>query len=165
MRFSFDQVVEVVPERAVSAYADPRFYEGRPARDHIEVVEVLSHRPAGDGRGVDIEVRFRFTGPVSSAVRAVIDPSKISWVTRTAVHPEDLRTEWEVLPDHYPDRLIGRGTFTFAPAGPASTAVKVDGDLKVRVPIVGRSVERVIVQGLRSYIENEVRTIPDVPWM
>jgi hypothetical protein len=37
----------------------------------------------------------------------------------------------------------------------------VAGDLKVRVPIVGRSVERVIVSGLQAYIADEVARIPD----
>jgi hypothetical protein len=31
----------------------------------------------------------------------------------------------------------------------------------VHVPIVGRSVERVIVSGLARYIEDEVASIPD----
>jgi len=31
----------------------------------------------------------------------------------------------------------------------------------VHVPIVGRSVERVIVSGLREYLEDEVASIPD----
>ena len=48
-----------------------------------------------------------------------------------------------------------------ATEGPAARDVEVEGDLKVRVPIVGRSVERVIVSGLRAYIADEVARIPD----
>ena len=36
----------------------------------------------------------------------------------------------------------------------------MEGDLKVRVPLVGGTVERVIVSGLTSYIEAEVQEIP-----
>ena len=35
----------------------------------------------------------------------------------------------------------------------------MEGELKVRVPIVGRSVERVIVGDLRAYIADEVAGI------
>ncbi|MBV8461917.1 MAG: DUF2505 family protein, partial [Acidimicrobiales bacterium] len=42
------------------------------------------------------------------------------------------------------------------------TVVVVDGELKVHVPIVGRSVERVIVSDLRAYIADEVSSIPDL---
>ncbi len=37
--------------------------------------------------------------------------------------------------------------------------VEVEGELKVRVPIVGRSVEKVIVGDLRAYIADEVAGI------
>ena len=38
----------------------------------------------------------------------------------------------------------------------------VEGDLKVRVPIVGRSVEKVIVTDLHEYITDEVARIADL---
>lgn len=162
MKISIPQTVAVPPARAVAAYGTPAFYEGRPRRDDIEVVEVVRHDDSG--ARILIEVRFAFTGSVSSAVRAVIDPAKMSWVTRTEVNPEEARTAWEVLPDHYPDRLSASGGYRFAPGadGPASTVVAVEGELKVHVPIVGRSVERVIVSDLRAYIEEEVSSIPDL---
>jgi hypothetical protein len=161
VRISVRQPVAVPPARAIAAYGSPAFYEGRPHRDDIEVVEVVRHDDVGSR--ILIEVRFAFTGSVSPAVRAVIDPAKMSWVTRTEVNPDEARTDWVVLPDHYPDRLSASGAYRFAPGadGPASTVVTVEGELKVHVPIVGRSVERVIVTDLRAYIQEEVSSIPD----
>jgi len=148
----------VSPAQAIAAYGSPAFYTGRPERDDIAVLGVVRHDDAGER--VLIEVRFAFTGSLSSAVRAVIDPAKLSWVTRTEVRPAEARTDWVVLPDHYPDRLSASGSYRFAPAGgPDSTAVAVEGDLKVHVPIVGRSVERAIASGLSRYIEDEVASI------
>jgi len=99
---------------------------------------------------------------VSSAVRAVIDPNKMSWITRTEVLLEERRTAFTVLPDHYPDRLTSSGGYRFADGtAPNSAVITVDGQLKVHVPLVGRSVERVIVSGLRSYIANEVASLPE----
>ena len=100
---------------------------------------------------------------MSPAVRAVVDPDKLSWVTRTVVWPAEARSTWEVRPDHYPDRLSARGTYRFEPgeAGSSGTLVLVEGELAVRVPIVGRTVERTIVSGLREYLEDEVASIPD----
>jgi hypothetical protein len=160
VRFAFRQAVAVAPARAVAAYGSPAFYEGRPPRDDIEVVEVVRHE-AGGSR-VLIEVRYAFTGSLSPAVRAVVHPDKMSWITRTEVLAADARTSWVVLPDHYPDRLTAGGEFRFEPGpdGPDTTVVAVDGELKVHVPVVGRSVERVIVSGLKSYLVDEVGTIP-----
>jgi hypothetical protein len=161
VRFTVSQNANVAPQVAVAAYGNPAFYEGRPERDHISVVEVVSHEETGSR--VHIQVRFKFSGSVSGAVRAVIDPNKMSWITRTEVDLDELTTTFQVLPDHYPDRLTSSGYFRFAPggAGADSCVVTVDGEMKVHVPLVGRTVERVIVSGLRSYIGEEVSGLAD----
>jgi hypothetical protein len=159
VKFAIRQAVAVPPARAMAAYGSPAFYEGRAPRDDIAVREVVHHEAAGDR--VLMEVRFAFTGSVSSAVRAVVDPAKMSWVTRTEILPAERRSSWVVLPDHYPDRLSANGTYRFeeGDGGPETTVVEVEGDLKIRVPIVGRSVERVIVGDLQAYIADEVTGI------
>ena len=85
----------------------------------------------------------------------------MSWITQTEVLLAEGRSSWVVLPDHYPDRLSASGTYRFeeGDAGPGTCEVEVEGDLKVRVPIVGRSVEKVIIGGLQAYIADEVAGI------
>jgi hypothetical protein len=163
MKFSIEQSVAVEPAVAAAAYANPAFYEGRPERNNISVLEVVRHERSGDN--VLMEVHFRFSGSVSSAVRAVVDPKKMSWITRSEVDLAALRSNWTILPDHYPDRLTGRGSYIFTPgpSGAGSTTIQIAGELKVHVPLFGGTVERVIVSGLRSYIAGEVEGIPDVP--
>jgi hypothetical protein len=80
------------------------------------------------------------------------------------IYPEESRTSWEVLPDHYAGRLTSAGSHRFrAPDDAAdTTVVSVQGELKVHVPVVGRSVERVIATDLRAYVADEVASIPDV---
>jgi hypothetical protein len=145
----------------MAAYGSPAFYEGRAARDDIAVREVVG-REASEDR-ILLQVRFAFTGSVSPAVRAVVDPGKMSWITQTEILLAEGRSSWVVLPDHYPDRLRASGVYRFeeGDAGPGTCDVEVEGDLKVRVPIVGRSVEKVIVGDLRAYIADEVTGIAD----
>jgi hypothetical protein len=161
VKFAIRQAVAVPPARAMAAYGSPGFYEGRPERDDIAVREVVRHEETADR--ILLEVRLAFIGSVSSAVRAVVDPAKMSWITRTEILLAEARSTWVVLPDHYPDRLSASGTYRFddGEGGPGTTDVEVEGDLKIRVPIVGRSVERVIVSGLRAYIADEVAGIAD----
>jgi hypothetical protein len=143
------------------AYGSPKFYEGRAARDDIAVLEVVGHEASEDR--ILLQVRFAFTGSVSPAVRAVVDPGNMSWITQTEILLAEGRSSWVVLPDHYPDRLSASGVYRFeeGDAGPGTCDVEVEGDLKVRVPIVGRSVEKVIVGDLRAYIADEVTGIAD----
>jgi hypothetical protein len=161
VRFSIGQNVAVAPDAAVAAYADPAFYENRAPSGDITLVEVVGHEDKGDQ--ARIEVRYQFTGNVSSAVRAIIDPAKMSWITRTDIDKGQRSTSFTVLPDHYPDRLDCSGTFTFAPgaSGPDATVITIAGDLKVHVFLVAKTVEQLIVSGLRRYLEAEVATLPD----
>ena len=162
MKFDVEASVAVPPAQAVAAYGTPAFYDGRPVRDDIAVLGVLRHEHTGIQ--VLIDVHYAFKGSVSSAVRAVIDPAKMSWVTRTVIDLERQASTWEVHPDHYPDRLTAAGRHRFMPAdGGAATVIRVEGELKVHVPIVGRTVERVIVSDLRAYVADEVTGIPDLP--
>jgi hypothetical protein len=161
VRFSIDQAVAVAPEVAIAAYANPAFYRDRPPGGDIAILEVTDHEDSGPRARID--VRYRFTGSVSAAVRAIIDPAKMSWVTRTDIDKEARRTSFRVLPDHYPDRLECSGSFRFAPgaAGAGSTALTVEGDLKVRAFLVGRTAEQLIVSGLRAYLVAEAATLPE----
>jgi hypothetical protein len=161
VKFSIGQNVAVTPDAAVAAYGNPAFYEGRSQRDDISIVGVVGHEELGSH--THIAVRYQFTGSVSSAVRAVVDPSRLSWVTRSDIDQEQRCTTFTILPDHYPDRLDCSGTFRFTggATGPESTVITIEGDLRVRVLLVGRTVEQLIVSGLRSYLEAEVSALPD----
>jgi hypothetical protein len=164
VKISFAQAVPVPPARAMAAYATPAFFEGRPPKDHIHVIGVVGHSVDEAAHRAVMEVRFAFRGPVSPAVRRVIDHQKMSWITKTTVFLDENRSEWVVLPEHYPDRLTASGRYVFAADGgdPERTVISVEGDLKVHVPLVGGTVERVIVSGLRSYIADEVTSIADL---
>jgi hypothetical protein len=161
VKFSIGQSVAVAPDAAIAAYGDPSFYERRAPSGDISLVEVVSHEH--DGPDVRIDVRYAFTGSVSSAVRAIVDPAKMSWVTRTEINGEQRRSSFTVLPDHYPDRLVCQGAFRFDEGsnGPDSAVITIEGDLKVHVFLVSRTVEQMIVNGLRSYLAAEVSTLPD----
>jgi hypothetical protein len=161
MKFTVGQSVAVAPDDAVAAYGNHAFYEGRAQRDDISIVEVVGHQESGSH--VHIEVRYRFTGNLSSAVRAVVDPAKLTWVTRTDIDKEQRAASFTVQPDHYPDRLACSGIFRFTDAdtGPAATVITIEGDLKVRAFLVGRAAEQAIVSGLRSYLQAEASTLPD----
>jgi hypothetical protein len=163
VKFATQQSVAVPPSAAMAAYGSPVFYDGRPVRDHIEVLELVRHEDTG--ARILMEIRFAFRGPISPAVQRFIDHNKMTWITRNEIKPDEARADWVVLPDHYPDRLRSGGVYRFEP-GPdgaaTSSTVKIEGDLKVHVPVLGKSVEKVIVSGLRKYFEAEVLTIPDL---
>jgi hypothetical protein len=64
---------------------------------------------------------------------------------------------FELHPDHYGDRFSCRGSYRLVadPADDGATIRTAEGDVKVRAPLVGSSVEKALVSGLREHLEAE----------
>jgi hypothetical protein len=141
----------------IAAYADPLLYPTLVGLPKLGGIEVLDH--GVDGARASLSVRFRFTGDLPSAVTAVIDPVKLTWIQRSRHDLTAGSTAFDLVPDHYPDRLRASGTFAVTAAGAGSRRT-VTGELKVRgVPLMGGRVERAIVDGLGEYLEAEAPAV------
>jgi hypothetical protein len=152
MHFELDQRIAGAPAVVSAAFADPRYYESLGELPKLGTPEVVSHDVDGDV--VSLQVRYRFTGDLSAAVKAVIDPRKLSWVERSTHDLAAQQVTFELLPDHYPDRLRCKGGYRFGPDGDG-TVRHASGDLKVRAALVAGVVEGAIVSGLREHLEAE----------
>ena len=66
---------------------------------------------------------------------------------------------FRMKPDNYADRLRFDGSSRFESAGDGRTRRLADGDVVVRVPLVGRAVEGAVVSGLREHLAAEVEVV------
>lgn len=154
MRFAVTQTFRSPAEAVTAAYADPALYPSLVGLPKLGGVEALTHERDGDH--VLQRIRYRFTGHLPSAVTAVVDPAKLSWVQESDHDLATGTTTFRLLPDHYPDRLRASGTFEVRPAGRVAGASRVvTGELKVRAPLVAGRVEGAIVSGLEEYLAAE----------
>jgi hypothetical protein len=96
-------------------------------------------------------VRYRFVGELSPVVTAIIDPSRLTWVEDTTLDRSTHRTTWEIQPDNYANLLQASGDIALVPTGADTTERRVDADVNVRVPLLGRKAEAAIVSGLREH--------------
>jgi hypothetical protein len=102
-----------------------------------------------------MRVRYRFTGHLNSAVRAAIDPQKLTWVEEADHDLESRNVSFRMIADHYADRFRSSGTYRFDPVGEDATVRNCTGDVEIRMPLVGRRVEAAIVSGLQEHLEAE----------
>ena len=58
-----------------------------------------------DGDQVVLRIRYLFSGDLSSAVTAVLDPKKLTWVDESLHDLVRHVVRFELQPDHYADRL------------------------------------------------------------
>ncbi len=146
MKFEIVQRYAADVDAVQAAYLDADFYAQLTTLPAAGGIEVLSQHVDGDV--VEQEIRFRFRGNLSSAVRAVLDPARLTWVDSSVVDRRAHRTTFRFLPDHYPDRLTCRGVRVLSADGPGRARQVANAELSVRAPLVGGIVERAIVSGL-----------------
>ena len=163
MRFQNEQTIAGPIEAVARIYTDPRFYEVLGEFPKLGKPEVLERRE--EGHVVHLAVRFRFTGILSPAVTAVIDPAKLTWVEES-VHDLTARTVTiRMNPDHYADRLRSSGSVSYESGDDGVTRRLTEGELAVKVPLLmggGRTagvVEQAIVSGLHDHFAAEVGVV------
>jgi len=156
VHFVIDQPIAAARDAVERALRDPAYYEGLGGLPGIGTPEVLARKESGTT--CEVEVRYAFVGDLSSAVRAVIDPAKLTWVIATTFRFDEHTARFTVEPDHYANLLACAGTSRYD-VGSDGTVQHIEGTLEVKVPIVGRSVERGILGGLESHVAAEAGAI------
>lgn len=152
MDFTTTQSFDASAAEVFECYRTARLAGVLPGFGPLSAAEPLSVDER-DGSTV-VRLRYRFVGDLPSAATAVVHPSKLTWVEESTYDHAALRARVRLLPDFYAKKLQASATVVFDDVGTGSTRT-VAGSLKVRVPLVGGQVERVIVNGLVEYLDEE----------
>jgi hypothetical protein len=152
MRFHAEQQFNISVDRLLALFTDPDFYPTLEGLPSISAPEVVEHSSSGDT--VRIDLRMRYIGDLPSAALTFIDPNRLTWVEALAFDLDRRRATTRLLPDHYADRLTCQGVYVFAET-PSGSTRRLEGDLKVRAPLVGGRVEKALVSGLQEHAAAE----------
>lgn len=119
-------------------------------------VTTFDRRPDGSIHRI---VRYRFAGSLPAPVLRVIGGSTVSWDEEGTFDPE--RNEWryEIHPHVMKGRFSCTGRYAFVADGDSTTKRVVAADIRVRVPLVGGRVEKVIADGMKDTFEAEARLL------
>ncbi len=160
MKFTVTADIFDGADRAAQVLADPDFLTSTESEAPIGHPTLVTHDTSGDM--VRIAIRWRFTGDLNSAARAILDPAKLTWIQESRHDLRTRRTEFTIVPDNYADRFSCRGSYVVETGvDPGSAMLRAEGDVRVRVLLVGGQVERVLVDGLRQVLEAQADAIPD----
>ena len=156
MRFTIRQQYAAPLLDVEAAYCSPELLATLATLPKVGGAELLDQRSEGDR--VFQRVRYRFTGELNSAVTAVVDPARLSWVEESTLDRTTHVTTWKIVPDHYGSRLSCRGEFRLSERDGVTTRL-TEAEIKVHFPLVGGRVERAIVSGLEEHAEAEVAAV------
>lgn len=157
MHFNVDQPIAAPVDRVEEALVDPRFYKALASMPNIGDPDVLECTER-DGE-VLLRVRYAFTGELAAPARRVLDPAKLTWVVESTVDRSTNTTAFQMLPDHYANRLTCSGRYTLVGTADDGTIQRMEGDLRVNYPVVGRLAERGIFLGLKENVAQEAAII------
>lgn len=132
---------------------DPAYLASLAALPRLGSPRLLDQQRNGDR--VTQRVRYEFVGELSSSVRKVVDPRRLTWVEASEVVLADRRTVFAIEPDHYEALLVASGEISVAADGDGGSTRLAVGEVKVRVPLVSGKVERAIVSGLQDHAAAE----------
>lgn len=156
MRFTVEQRFGTGADETARAFTEPELYAGFAALPKVSVPDVLACDRDGDL--VRLRIRYRFAGQLSSAARAVIDPSKLTWVDESVHDLAARRVRFTLRPDHYGDRFRGSGDYRIEPVGDGCRR-HATIDVEVSARFVGGAVERAIASGLREHLADETEVV------
>ncbi len=132
----------ITPEAAWALFESPEYRQRLNERAQISQ-EVLDEAPRAGGRilrRLRTEPERELPGMVSSLLGA----SKLSYVQENELDPAARRIDWTVKLEVLTDKVDVSGSTVLEPT-PTGCRRVVDGDIRVRVMLVGGQIEKAVV--------------------
>jgi Protein of unknown function (DUF2505) len=134
-----------------AAMGDPAFYAALRLPD-VEPPELVSR--TADGMRVDVSVRFTYTGKLDPIARRIVGHDQVSWVQQLQIDPVAASAALQVVPAVGMVPVTCTGTFTLTAEGDGCVR-SLDGDLRIKVPIIGSRAEKSLAPGILRRLDIE----------
>ncbi len=138
-----------------AAMGDPAFYAELRLPD-VEPPELVSRE--ADGERVDVHVRFTYTGKLDPIARRIVGHDHVSWVQQLQIDPSTASAALQVVPAVGMVPVTCTGTFTLRDEGDGCVRT-LDGDLRIKVPIIGSRAEKSLAPGILRRLDIEAEAL------
>jgi hypothetical protein len=139
-------------ERVATVMSDPAFQTALDLPD-LARPDVVAHEADGPSRR--LVLRYEYVGQLDPIAQRVVGGRTLTWVQDLRI---DVRTGAGTLgfsADGVGGRADGTAAVTITATGDASSRRRIDGDFRIRIPLVGGKAERAIVPGLLRRLDVE----------
>jgi hypothetical protein len=155
MDFELEHRISASPDVVAEALLDERYQRSVGAVGPLESRELLSQKK---GAGGSVVRRVRCVlGVDLGAARKFIGDADPAWVEEATWDPGAGSWTWEIQPEAAANLLESSGTIRIDGSGDKTVRI-VTGMVKVKIPLYGGKVERMIVDGIeKSYDEEAER--------
>jgi Protein of unknown function (DUF2505) len=157
VRFHAEHRFEASGSAVATLLTDPTFYLELSLPD-LSQPEVLEHRQ--DGSHTVLGLRYEFEGSLDPIAQRLLGSSRLAWIQEVRIDPSAGAGTLRFEAEKDPRRLHGAAEFVLV-STESGTDRRLDGELVVAVPGIGRMAERRIVPGLLQRLDIEARAIDD----
>jgi hypothetical protein len=143
-------------ERVATIMSDPAFQAALDLPD-LARPDVVAHDVDGTVR--HLTLRYQYIGQLDPIAQKVVGGRRITWVQDLRI---DVATGIGTLgfsADGVGGRADGSATVTITATGDGSCRRVIDGDFRIRIPLVGGKAEQAIVPGLERRLDVEAGAV------
>jgi hypothetical protein len=137
------------------AMGDPAFYAELRLPD-VDPPELVSRTT--EGVRVDVHVRFTYTGRLDPIARRIVGHDHVSWVQQLQIDASTTSAALQVVPAVGMVPVTCTGTFALR-AEADGCARTLDGDLRIKVPIIGSRAEKSLAPGILRRLDIEAAAL------
>jgi hypothetical protein len=156
VKFGFEQHWNASAEDVIEVYLDPDFWgtlDGLSATSAPEVLEVTRKQDSAV-----VRLRYRLTVSLPSEASRFIDTDDVAWVEQTSWDLLSRSASISFAPDQAASLMRAAAKATLISEGD-TTLRQVRGDIRVRIPLLGSRVERVVVEGIGDHLGEEADAV------
>jgi hypothetical protein len=143
-------------EQVASIMSDPGFQTVLDLPD-LARPDVVTHEVAGTARRLTL--RYEYIGQLDPIAQKIVGGRTITWVQDLRV---DVGTGVGTLgfsADGVGGRADGSASVVITGTGDASCSRRIDGEFRIRIPLVGGKAEKAIVPGLARRLDVEAAAV------
>lgn len=157
MRFSIRHRFDHPVDRVAAAVLESAYQDQLAGLPHVAERVVTEQTQRADGT-VHRVVHYRFGGDLPAPVVRAVGGEVVTWDEVGDYDPATREWRFEIRPKVFRGGFEAHGTYRFVPEG-RGAARDVVVEMRVKVPVVGRLVERTIRDGLVDTLDAEARIL------
>lgn len=91
---------------------------------------------------------------IPRAAKKALPTEAFEWVEESVWDPDAKRFDWKIITQVMTDKIDCAGTVIYESLGPSKTRRVVEGQIDIKIPIVGRVAEKVILGRVETSFED-----------
>ena len=161
MHFTTQHRFPAAPARVAALMVDPEF-EGAVQLPDLSPPDVVEHDT--DGNEHVLKLRYEYVGQLDPMAKRLLAGRQLALVQTVRIDPDTGLGALTIEAEADPGRLHGNAqiTLTAAGAGDGDASVRgLDGDFVVKVPVIGRTIERKLLPGILARLDVEADALAE----